>query len=362
MNDLLAPRPHLPISNAEVAGARSNLSRPTRSPATEASYRRRTRQLIEAANAKAGCVLTPVGFAEQLLRERDNYAPSSWRQLRASVVFVFTEAAAQQPKRARQLFAAITVLQVPKDAATTGAGVLRTSQYKAKALDDDDLDRIRHAASADACPHANALDRSLLASAAVGARISEWPTALLRKSQIDGFEWEVILICGKNSNGRANGETRVLRWHSLPDDVLAAIEGWIAIASEAAAHGRYEQLVDTLSSLMRRLTRRLFPRRRRRPTLASTRHAAVARWKRHYYAGAVTAEEKAEARAIVAALLGHASDATANSHYARAARSSSRKFPIPVPDPAEVARVRRRFREPDFAGRRRPSPPAPGKP
>ncbi|MCK1620820.1 hypothetical protein IVA96_30485 [Bradyrhizobium sp. 159] len=93
---------------------------------------------------------------------------------------------------------------------------------------------------------------------------------------------------------------------------------------------------------MRRVTKKLFGRRSKHPTLSSVRHAAAARFKATYVETATNEEEKLHGLAVVAALLGHASDATATSHYARAHGGGS-SFPVPAPDPAEVARIRQRF-------------------
>jgi hypothetical protein len=56
-------------------------------------------------------------------------------------------------------------------------------------------------------------------------------------------------------------------------------------------------------------------------------------------------EERTRARAVLAALLGHASDATATQHYGRPGRGGREisRFPSPHADPAEVAKVRRQL-------------------
>ncbi len=98
---------------------------------------------------------------------------------------------------------------------------------------------------------------------------------------------------------------------------------------------------------MRRVTKALFPRRTEaeHPTLSSVRHAAAARFKAAYVATATTEEEKLRGLAMVAALLGHASDATATEHYA-CAHGRDDRYPVPVPDALDVAHVRRRYSEP----------------
>ena len=91
------------------------------------------------------------------------------------------------------------------------------------------------------------------------------------------------------------------------------------------------------------LTRAIFRTRRTFPTLYSCRHEAAARWKAAYVAPARTDEGRERGLAIVAALMGHASDATASDHYGRVTRFKG-VVSIPHPAPGEVLRVRKRMR------------------
>ena len=106
---------------------------------------------------------------------------------------------------------------------------------------------------------------------------------------------------------------------------------------------------------MRRITKALFPKRQQRPTLSSPRHAAAARWKMVYVAGALNEEQRLLGLAIVAAMLGHASDETATRHYARASTGDG-AYPVPEADPAEIARIRHCLKD---MPNRPPKPPDP---
>jgi hypothetical protein len=217
---------------------------------------------------------------------------------------------------------------------------LRTSQRKQKGI--DNLDRICHAALATMSPNRQALVAYLQAGTLAGARFSEWPTAKFGPSEVTGFKFKLTLGNGKQGNGRAHGEVRTLLWEDLPADQVRFVKKWIEISAKAAEEGRYETLHGTLGDLMHRVTAKLFPKMKRRPTLSSVRDAAVARWKQAYIAEAETEEGRRLGRAIVAALMGHATDESATKHYARA-RKGGGKYPIPRADPAEVARVLRRY-------------------
>jgi hypothetical protein len=315
---------------------------PTRSPETEQDYRERTWRIAETENKDAGRKLAPVELVTAVMKR--DLQPSSIRQVRAAMTFTMTEAAKLQPENAASLNAAIALLSSwvsQKDA----EGEPRTSQRKQKSGVEADLSRICHVVLATASEYAKPLVAALNSGALTGARFVEWPTARFGPSTVPGYAWELIVVNGKSSNGRSHGETRTLRWESLRPHLVSQMTFWIGVAKAAFARGRYKTLRDTLESLMRRETKKLFPRRTKHPMLSSVRHAAAARFKAAYVATATTEEEKLRGRAMVAALLGHASDATASRHYARASGGKSR-FPVPIPDPAEVARIRRRFAAP----------------
>ena len=151
--------------------------------------------------------------------------------------------------------------------------------------------------------------------------------------------------CAKGGNGRSHSPHRTLRWVELPPDLLTVLRRWMKTVEVAVAENRYEKLQKALGDLMYRISGNIFQRRKRCPTLYSPRHEAAARWKSEYMAGSATLEQRLDGAAMVASLLGHASNSTATSHYGRPHRGESGGliYPIPVPDSAEVARVRKRL-------------------
>jgi hypothetical protein len=256
------------------------------------------------------------------------------------------EAAVMCPDGAAHFASAIAMLQnadpVKRDQAT-----LRTSQQKQKNVKDCEFERMLHAILATSSPNAEILVDHQVATVLSAVRSSEWPTAEFNRCTFDGFAWELTIVNGKNSNGRAHGHIRTLRWTWLADEHANRIAAWIATAKRAESEGRYDTLLDTLEALMRRVTKRLFhPRRTKWPKLSSARHMAAARWKHQYVASAQNEEERLHGLAIVAALMGHASDETATRHYARASKGT---YPIPTADPTEVARIRRVYAMPSNA-------------
>jgi integrase len=320
---------------------------PTRTAKTDAAYARRYRQLSTAARSDAAAAdgtpppFTANAFVDWLLAKRSGYRSNSWRQVRAAACFGMKEDAERNPQRAPAISAAIAKLV----AAAPERGMdlpSRTSSTKAKRFPEGDLDRTCFAALASRSPNGGKLVKYLRASALCGCRPCEWPGAIFRKSEAAGFDWELIVRNAKNSNDRSTGEIRTLRWPELADDQVEDVAAWIALSSQ----DRYDTLMGTLASLLARLAKRLFPRRTSLPSLYSTRHEAAARWKARYVVPDQSPEMRTFALAVVAALLGHASDESAAEHYGRPRRGGKKevsRFPSPHADPSEVAKVRHRF-------------------
>lgn len=76
------------------------------------------------------------------------------------------------------------------------------------------------------------------------------------------------------------------------------------------------------------------------PMFYTTRHMFAAAAKDACLSGVCSREE-------LAALLGHATDATASTHYARPSKNGKAKRPLtlPIADPSEIARVRQVMNE-----------------
>jgi hypothetical protein len=283
-------------------------------------------------------------FVDRLIdAKRPTLSAASWRQVRAATVYGLKVEAVANPALSERVEVAIARLKSarPAKAATRP---LRTSQQKAKRFLPGDLDRIGHAAGVGSAHSGKLLAAYLPASNITGLRPIEWLTAEFRRSKVPGFDWELIVRNGKADDVRAHGEFRTLRWTKLSEADVSTITGWIAHVRQTESVHAYRTLVATMRSRMRTLTKRLYPRRRKRPTLYTPRHEAAARWKSFYVDTASDKEARIHGLAIVAALLGHASDATATCHYGRPHKGErSSQLPAPVADPAEVARVRQRL-------------------
>jgi hypothetical protein len=310
--------------------------------ATKRAYAQRHAQLWQEAQRSLGIrILTPSAYAKFLVSaKRIGLEPPSWRVYRSAARFGMTQMVKQDPALAEEVATAIAFLDRHPASPPPAGGSPKTSHAKEKGL--RDLEKICLRALSGQSPNRRSLVQFLRASTLAGLRPCEWPSAQLKNLGGQPYQWELRVTNAKATNGRGNGETRTLRWHMLPPSEVSALQATISAAKEHAAAGNYLKWVATLRSLIRRITRELFSRRKTFPTLYSARHAAAARWKAFYIGSARSDEELERAAAIVAALLGHGSDLTASSHYGRTTSRDGKQL-IPDADEEEVLRVRKRL-------------------
>lgn len=301
--------------------------------ATLKAYHSRYRQLCVAGAAALGREHVSDEDLVAWLRtvKRLEVGASSWRQYRCAVAsYIEQSGLASQRELA-------TILRNTPPASLSERTIdkPRTSATKAKRFNDADCDRVIVFALASRSRYAEPLIRFIQASRLTGLRPCEWPSARLERQ---GDELVLIVANAKQNDLRAHSATRQLIFHKLPMRYERSLTKWLDIVRLAG--DSYPSLQSALGSFMHTLTRRAFPKRTDHPTMYSARHEAAARFKAHYIKRDASDAERFEGAAIVAALLGHASDATASSHYGRPTRADRFVHPVPEANPAEVALVR----------------------
>ncbi|MFK4506508.1 hypothetical protein LPJ38_29585 [Bradyrhizobium daqingense] len=322
-----------------------NTSTPiTLSETSKIGYGRRYNQFVRAVKRriairtgqdKAEVQITPADLVDFVIAKKGNYAPNSWRLVRASLVWSLEEMALQvDPVSAQMIMDQVERLRRER-ADPDDDRDAKTSSTKAKKLADGDLALIEQTALEQRSKYKQHLVLYLKVGILTGLRPCEWPGAALRHSTRDGFAWMLVVANAKATNRRAHGSHRTLYFAELDPQTANEILAWIRIARS----GRYQRLLNTIGRLLWKITRELWPDGPEWPTLYTTRHLAVAAWKAHYLYKGQTDAERLEALATIAAMMGHGSDATASQHYARA--NAGLKAIVPSADPEEVARIRR---------------------
>lgn len=325
--------------------------RTKRKKATEEAYLKRTRQLMRRyLKEQRGCagMISDTAFVAWLIELKPRWAARTWRVYKAGVCAIFqreiallsaTISGQTSPDQARstaRIAALGRVLERLEAEGTSSCAAMSTatSAAKAKALSENERAEILAALRGIRSRYARELDDYLLAGTRTGLRPAEW--AETRPSVGLGGELVLRVRNAKHDGVRGNGATRTLVFTHLPNVERAAILRWLGRVH--AAGDDAGRLMVALGDLLRRATRRAWPRRKNFPSLYSVRHAFAALCKLAY------------TPAEVAALMGHASDVTATHHYGR--RRGGRTLPpeiqalidrLPRPEPREVALVRQRF-------------------
>lgn len=301
----------------------------TRTPATEVQYRRVSKMLLDRYQAEVGEVeaiewADVAAWASQLPRE---YQPRTWRLYRAALA-----AAAEadgEPDVAEQ-FRGIKAdsrrnVREPRGAALKlkgGANEMLLTLLRTIG------------SSAQEGSHLSRAGFWLRATMVAGLRPTEWLDATLTE---DGDGVRLLVANAKATNDRANGVYRTIWLNRAPPREIAIVRAhiqnvasWLEAnqrpdESTAAAFGRHQAVI---AATVRRAARGVWPRKASVPCLYTARHqfSANAKAYGHGFSG-------------VAALMGHASNQTAYSHYARVTSGVAADC-FADPDPREEASVR----------------------
>jgi hypothetical protein len=201
----------------------------------------------------------------------------------------------------------------------------RTSSLKAKKIDMDEL----------LCAVKQSINmrgkwikqgmRWMLVNVLVGLRPCEWRHASITK--VNG-RLTLVVKNAKHTFQRSNGEARHLDISGLRAIELRWIRTHLRSIDEFVRDdGKWQQYYEAIRKTIRRVMRKLFPFKKKYPSMYSTRHQFAANAKFYGFS-----------KTQVAALLGHAVDTTAAEHYGR--KKHGRGGCRVKPDSFEVSTVR----------------------
>lgn len=294
----------------------------SRSNETETAYLLRAGQLDRRFSREAGpgALDDLDGYVEWLSALRGTVTPATWRCYRAASAYHFEHHG--KPVQAAKIRALDNVGCLPR--ARQRDGHARTSARKQKHLSPNDRKALHDALRISGSRYAPALRLALEATRIVGLRPAEWATARMDL----GADGENLLVVtnAKHSNDRAHGEYRTLRLGMVSKKELSVVVRMAQVGHQQQA--QWQRFYEGLRKTMQETTFRLWPSRKTRPSLYSARHQFAA-----------DAKAAGMSKAEVAALMGHAVDETATTHYGKKRRGRRGAFRV-RPDAREVARVR----------------------
>lgn len=240
-----------------------------------------------------------VKFAEWFLARRVDLEPASWYTYRAALIYYLEGIPDDDVANALSLIRST-------DDMVGGQNSEASSRLKYFAA--DDFDRILYHCERYPSKSNSYLSNFLKVNVRIGLRPTEFLTSELRiiktpEAPFGRQAW--LFVCNaKYTGGRANGPLRLLDLSSMKDDVISMIRSYISDV-------KMLNKIDTYDTWLRKLNRALSrvanspksPVKIPKYTAYSTRHQAVANWKKIY--DPIT----------VAALAGHAMPSTAQLHY-----------------------------------------------
>ncbi len=270
-----------------------------------------------------------------LIGRKPDWKEATWQFYAASASFGLEVEFARNPGSARESRQALEFLR----SATLPEGLKvsqKTSAPKATRIRKDEKTRIFAALALSRSRYARSLEQFLDGALATGLRPCEWRNAEVAAPE-EGFALKLVVRNAKFGNERAHGETRTLRWSAPSPEMQASVEWCVGKARSFATKEEYDCFVKALAELLRNIDRKFFE---------GKSHIAPSSARHEFAAMAKLIYSPAE----VAALMGHAVDTTPTG-YGRAKKTGSGRFAsklraaLPVPDPVEVARVKRVYDE-----------------
>ncbi len=171
-----------------------------------------------------------------------------------------------------------------------------------------------------------------------GLRPCEWKSSELLKMRYKNKEIYVLTTKNaKDTNGRAHGDLRHLLLNNLSDAAIKVIKQHLLNIQKHLEHesttATFSEYQEACRQTMKRATKDLFAKRKKRPSLYTCRHQFSANLKNAGYS-----------LVEIAALMGHGTDETATVHYGRKSRKKGggpkSRAGLPEAYPPEMARVK----------------------
>lgn len=294
----------------------------TRDNSTKINYNIRAEQLIRRCHKELNLLedqqVDPRQLVVWLNSSKVNYSRPTWRQYKSAVIFYL-----ENHKDIKSAIEAIDYIK-NKDSSGCVLDSSKTSSQKLKKITFEDWQKLDTYLATNNGKWFEALRFWLRSSIITGLRPIEW-----RKTKFyhhDDKYPALLVENAKNTNNRSHGVTRTLLLENLNSDDLIAIKNHLSNVRNFGIVD-YEYFYTSCATTLYKISRKLWPRRKKHITLYSTRHQFSA-----------NAKNSGFSKEQIAAMMGHAVDITATIHYGR---KKSGNEPVNIqPIQKEVDKVR----------------------
>ena len=288
-------------------------------------------------------------FCAYLIKITSDKTQSNLRQIKASCAYYASSLGFNELSSA--------IENLPSKQATSKSEDNKTSSQKKKFITYEEEKKIHNyilaeIQSGETCSYWNKPAFVFFkAGLAVGLRPSEWQSSEILDSPIEACASLVPPILkvknGKSTNGRSFGEFRFIGLSKLNSHDLTMIKEALSLATEPknsfGVNIDWEDYYAGVAGRLYSITKRLFPRNKKRPSLYSCRHQLIANLKSAGYS-----------LVDIACISGHLTDATASEHYGKK-KFGNQSASLPDANPEDLGKIKKMF------GSKAPAPlPAPG--
>lgn len=276
-------------------------------------------------------------FCDYLISLTTGKTQSNLRQIKASCAFYASTKGLIQLSQ--------DIGDLPSEQATSKSQGNNTSSQKKKYISFEDEQKIHNfilseIKADDNCSFWNKPTFVFFkAGLAVGLRPIEWQSSEILNEVNDdceGLDAPILKVKnGKSTNGRSYGEFRYIGLAPLKPQDIAMIKEALHLAKHTKNSSglslSWEEYYAGISGRMYNITKRLFPKSKKRPTLYSCRHQNIANLKSAGYS-----------LIEIACLSGHLTDVTASEHYGKR-RFGNKGSNLPQANPKDLGKIKKMF-------------------
>ena len=268
---------------------------------TKIDYIKKSKQLLNRAKKEMDIPIDDEldvrQFVVWLVELKPTISRNTWRFYKSAVIYYLENYPNEQE--------AIEAMEYIKEITSHGAMTTteRTSSLKLKKITFDDWFKLDNYLKERNKKWHEQLRAWLRSSVITGLRPIEWKNAMY-------FLHEgapaLKILNAKATNGRGNGESRILLLQDVPINDLKIIKDHLNNTRTFVGMDEYEYFYRGCAIALYKACRRCWPKRKRHITLYSTRHQFSA-----------NAKSSGFSRVEIAAMMGHAVDITASIHYGK---------------------------------------------
>jgi integrase len=246
--------------------------------------------------------IAPVDMVDWLVKKKKSIRKSTFRQYKSALIYFF-----EKHNKYKDYQDALAYLETieqsgcidDKNNLVSLERHKNTSASKIKKVDIEDLEKIRLFLTTSRSLWQKRAFLLFELSIHLGLRPIEWNQSIIEK--VDGLTF-IRIKNAKNTNGRANGDSRIIE---VKDALLSDINNLIEDIALFKEKDSFEHYYDNARVAFNKMMHKIFPKRKQHYSLYSARHQFSAN------------QKNIHTKREVADMMGHKSEETATLHYGK---------------------------------------------